>query len=87
MSIDFFNGDGTPNTYLHTIKKSVIKSMSVNHDPNSTISFHKDGSPVQTNLTLSFQEIELQYSDDTLSAKRANTYNTQLSAQTPTTGN
>ena len=79
--IDFFNGDGTPNTYLHTIKKSVIKSMSVNHDPNSTISFHKDGSPVQTNLTLSFQEIELQYSDDTLSVERAQDYDTQLSAQ------
>ena len=85
--IDFFNGDGTPNTYLHTIKKSVIKSMSVNHDPNSTISFHKDGSPVQTTLTLMFQEIELQYSDDTVSAERAQQYNTQLSAQTPTQDN
>ena len=83
-TIDFFKGDGTPNEYLHTIKKSVIKSMSVNHDPNSTISFHKDGSPVQTTLTLMFQEIELPYSDDTLSAKRAQEYNTQLSAQTPT---
>ena len=82
--IDFFNGDGTPNTFLHTIKKSVIKSMSVNHDPNSTISFHKDGSPVQTTLTLMFQEIELQYSGDTLSVERNQKYNTQLSAQTPT---
>ena len=63
-TIDFFRADGTPNTYLHTIKKSVIKSMSVNHDPNSTISFHVDGSPVQTTLTLSFQEIELPYSAD-----------------------
>ena len=82
--INFFNGDGTPNTYLHTIKKSVIKTMSVNHDPNSTISFHADGSPVQTTLTLMFQEIELPYSDDTLSEKRAQKYDTQLSAQTPT---
>jgi len=80
-TIDFFKGDGTPNEYLHTIKKSVIKSMSVNHDPNSTISFHKDGSPVQTTLTLMFQEIELQYSGDTLSAKRAEKYDTQLSSQ------
>ena len=85
--IDFFKGDGTPNEYLHTIKKSVIKSMSVNHDPNSTISFHKDGSPVQTTLTLTFQEIELQYSDDTISAERAQDYDTQLSAQrTASTG-
>ena len=63
-TIDFFNGDGTPNEYLHTIKKSVIKQMQINHDPNSTISLHKDGSPVQTSLTLSFQEIELPFSLD-----------------------
>ena len=63
-TIDFFKGDGTPNTYLHSIKKSVIKNMQINHDPNSTISFHEDGSPVQTSLTLSFQEIELQVSGD-----------------------
>ena len=63
-TIDFFNGDGTPNEYVHTIKKSVIKNMQVNHDPNSTISFHEDGSPVQTTLTLTFQEIELPFSGD-----------------------
>ena len=63
-TIDFFKGDGTENTYLHKIKKSVIKNMQINHDPNSTISFHKDGSPVQTTLTLSFQEIELPFSGD-----------------------
>ena len=63
-TIDFFKGDGTPNTYLHSIKKSVIKNMQINHDPNSTISFHEDGSPVQTSLTLTFQEIELQVSGD-----------------------
>ena len=63
-TIDFFRGDGKPNKFLHTIKKSVIKSMQVNHDPNSTISFHEDGSPVQTSLTLTFQEIELPFSGD-----------------------
>ena len=63
-TIDFFNGDGTPNEYLHTIKNSVIKQMEINHDPNSTISFHEDGSPVQTTLTLTFQEIELPFSGD-----------------------
>jgi len=63
-TIDFFNGDGTENTYLHKIKKSVIKNMQVNHDPNSTISLHEDGSPVQTTLTLTFQEIELPFSGD-----------------------
>ena len=63
-TIDFFKGDGTENTYLHKIKKSVIKNMQINHDPNSTISLHEDGSPVQTSLTLSFQEIELPFSAD-----------------------
>ena len=63
-TIDFFKGDGTENTYLHKIKKSVIKNMQINHDPNSTISFHKDGSPVQTTLSLTFQEIELPFSGD-----------------------
>jgi len=63
-TIDFFKADGTVNTYLHKIKKSVIKNMQVNHDPNSTISFHEDGSPVQTTLTLTFQEIELPFSGD-----------------------
>ena len=63
-TIDFYSGDGIVNTYLHTIKRSVIKSMSVNHDPNSTVSFHSDGSPVQTTLSLSFKEIELPYSRD-----------------------
>ena len=63
-TIDFFNGDGTENTFLHKIKKSVIKNMQINHDPNSTISLHEDGSPVQTTLALSFQEIELPFSGD-----------------------
>ena len=63
-TIDFFKGDGKENIYLHKIKKSVIKSMQVNHDPNSTVSFHTDGSPVQTSLNLSFQEIELPMSGD-----------------------
>jgi hypothetical protein len=63
-TIDFFRSDGKVNEYLHKINKSVIKNMQINHDPNSTISFHKDGSPVQTTLSLTFQEIELPFSGD-----------------------
>ena len=63
-TIDFFKGDGKPNMYVHKMKKSVIKNMQRNHDPNRTISFHEDGSPVQTTLTLTFQEIELPISGD-----------------------
>ena len=64
-TIDFFRGDGELNEYLHTIKKSVITQMSINHDPQSTISFHNDGSPVETDLALTFKEIELPISSDT----------------------
>ena len=52
------------NPYLFEIKTSVIKSMQVNHDPEGIVSFHPDGSPVHTTLSLSFQEIELVTSAD-----------------------
>ena len=38
--------------------------MNVNHDPNSIVSFHRDGSPVQSQLTLTFKEIEYVVSDE-----------------------
>ena len=69
-TIDFYKGNGQLNSgdgeeqFLHKIKKSVITQMSINHDPNSTISLHEDGSPVQTTLSLTFQEIELPFSKD-----------------------
>ena len=66
-NIEFYKGNGNKNTFLFDIKKSVITSMTVNHDPNSTISLHADGSPVQTAFSLTFQEIELPISGDTLS--------------------
>jgi hypothetical protein len=62
--IEFFLPDGEVNDFLFEIKKSVITSMVVNHDPNSTVSFHYDGSPVQTTFSLTFQEIELPISYD-----------------------
>ena len=62
--IEFHAGVGQNDAYLFKIGKSVIKSMQVNHDPNSTVGFHKDGAPVQTSLALTFQEIELPYSRD-----------------------
>jgi hypothetical protein len=66
--IDFFhvfNGKVKKNNnFLLDIKKSVITSMTVNHDPNSVVSLHHDGSPVQTNFSLTFQEIEFPISLD-----------------------
>ena len=62
--IEFHVGVGQNDAYLFKIGKSVIKSMQINHDPNSTVSLHSDGSPVQTSLAISFQEIELPTSED-----------------------
>ena len=61
----FFSG-GTENNYLYQIGTSVITTMTVNHDPQSVVGFHKDGSPVQTRLGLTFQEIEYITSADKL---------------------
>ena len=38
--------------------------MQTNYDPLSFVSFHKDGSPVQIDLTLTFKELELVTSGD-----------------------
>ena len=57
-------GMDTKNTFLFKVGKSVITAMEVNHDQNSTVSLHSDGSPVQTVVSLTFQEIEIQVSDD-----------------------
>jgi len=42
----------------------VITGMNVNFDPNGVVSFHDDGSPVQTNLSITFQETEFVTSSD-----------------------
>ena len=52
------------NKYLFSFKTSDITSMAVNHDPQSIVGFHKDGSPVQTRLSLTFKEIEYVLSGD-----------------------
>ena len=64
-TIDFFKKTGEKNNYLFQIGISVITAMTVNHDQQSTVSLHiEDESPVQTSLSLTFQEIELQISSD-----------------------
>ena len=49
---------GSENLYLQKLKTSVIESLTINHDPNSVVSFHTDGSPVSSSLTVQFKEIE-----------------------------
>lgn len=51
----FNNGE---NLKLNKVTRSVITSVEVNYAPNGWSS-HRDGNPVQTTLTLGFQEIEL----------------------------
>ena len=64
-TIEFFvPGMDSESQFFFKIGKSVITSMDVNHDPNSTVALHSDGSPVQTTVSISFQEIEIQVSDD-----------------------
>ena len=48
--------------------RHVCTQMQVNHDPQSVVSFHSDGSPVQTNLSITLQELEFVTSSDTVEA-------------------
>ena len=65
------NGDGG-NTYLFNIGISVITNMSVNYDPQSTVGFHDDGSPVQIDMSLTFKEIAFQIEPDAESVRAEN---------------
>ena len=51
-----FNGKKNP--YVNQVAESVIKSIDVNYAPNGW-SAHSDGAPVQTTVTIQFQEIKL----------------------------
>ncbi len=57
-------GKSSTNEYLPKIGTSVLMSMTVNHDPQGIVGFHEDGAPVQTTMSLNFQEIEYLLSGD-----------------------
>ena len=62
---------GGENGYLFKIGTSVITNMQVNFDPQSVVSFHSGGEPVAIDLTLTFQEIELQINTkDSIASRR-----------------
>ena len=44
----------------------VITNMTSNHDPNGIVSLHKNGAPVQVNMSITFQETEFVVSQDTV---------------------
>jgi len=54
------DGAQSENGYLFEIGMSVITNMVVNYDPQSVVSFHKEGQPVAIDMSLTFQEIKLQ---------------------------
>lgn len=54
---------GQENTNLPKIKKCIIKSIDVNYAPNGWTT-HSDGAPVQTTMTIEFQETALIGRDD-----------------------
>jgi len=57
FNLDFyFNGD--INSNVTKVAESVLTGVEVNYTPNCW-STHKDGAPIQTTMTLAFQEIEL----------------------------
>jgi hypothetical protein len=53
-----FRMNGTHNKHLPKLQNCVINSIDVNYAPNGWTT-HTDGAPVQTTLTLEFQEIAL----------------------------
>ena len=61
--------NGSSNQYLFNIGTSVITSMGVNYDPQSTVGFHSNGAPVQIDLSLTFQEIAFEISQDNVEVK------------------
>jgi len=60
---------GGENPYLFEIGTSVITDMKVNYDPQSTVGFHSDGSPVQIDLSLTFKETAFEISQDNVSGQ------------------
>jgi len=63
---------GSRNNYLFEIGKSVITNMEVNFDPQGTVGFHNDGSPVAIDLSLTFKEIAFQISQDNVRGQDLN---------------
>ena len=51
-------GAGGTNPYLFQIGRSVITTMTINHDPDGVVGFHADGIPVHSRLNITFQELE-----------------------------
>ena len=80
-----FKKGGKKNDNLLQIGRSVLTSMSVNHDPQGIVGFHEDGAPVQTTLSLNFKEIEYLLSGDSVDAG-SEAITTSAASKKPNTG-
>ena len=71
------NSNAGTNPYIFQIHRSVITTMTINHDPDGVVGFHTDGSPVHSRLSITFQEMQFVTSSDTVS-EEANTAATDI---------
>ena len=53
-----------PHEWLTQFKPCAISNVSVNFTPDGTFATYSDGSPVATELRLSFQETKLIFEDE-----------------------
>ena len=92
--LEILNLTSGPNSYLNDEMfprnskgdkiNHVITNMTVNHDPNGVVSFHSNGAPVQTNLSLTFQETEFITSKDAVDDRYENAISQNIARQAQT---
>jgi len=61
--VSFMQGN-SPHPYITQYKPCAISRVSVNFTPDGTYATYGDGSPVATELTVSFQELKLIYNEE-----------------------
>lgn len=61
--IQFYHENGKLNKYLPYIKQSYLTSLTANYN-GSTNLYHKDGAPVEVDVTLQFQETKVLHKQD-----------------------
>ena len=57
FTIKFYNGSGKPNKFIPGIYESYLTGMSATYNGSTNI-FHSDGSPLESDVQLTFQEIK-----------------------------
>ena len=78
---NYINDDMFPRNSKGDRIKHVITNMTVNHDPNGVVSFHSNGAPVQTNMSLTFQETEFITSKDAVDDRYESAVNQNITRQ------